>query len=115
MLEAGSTVSEATVVLVAATLAGMAQDDWHILSILLGGGLLALAMIILHADELRQEGVERQEAALDPRASATHVRVFAPPPRESATSHQGRAGERCGRICTRRSRKKSDCVSEKHM
>ena len=49
----GGTV--ATVVLVAATLAGMAQDGWHVLSILLGGGLLALALIILHADELRRE------------------------------------------------------------
>lgn len=53
----GGTV--ATVVLVAATLAGMAQDDWHILSILLGGGLLALAMVILHADELRREKLSK--------------------------------------------------------
>lgn len=53
----GGTV--ATVVLVAATLAGMAQDDWHILSILLGGGLLALAMIILHADELRRDKLSK--------------------------------------------------------
>ncbi len=53
----GGTV--ATVVLVAATLAGMSQDDWHILSILLGGGLLALAMVILHADELRREKLSK--------------------------------------------------------
>ncbi|MFC4257919.1 acyl-CoA dehydrogenase [Marinobacter lacisalsi] len=53
----GGTV--ATVVLVAATLAGMAQDNWHILSILFGGGLLALALIILHARDLRRDKLSK--------------------------------------------------------
>lgn len=49
----------ATVVLVIATLAGMSQDGWHILSILIGGGLLALSLILLHGGELRRDRLSK--------------------------------------------------------
>lgn len=49
----------ATVVLVVATLAGMSQDGWHLLSILIGGAALALSLIILHGGELRRERLSK--------------------------------------------------------
>ncbi|SFR63462.1 acyl-CoA dehydrogenase [Marinobacter daqiaonensis] len=49
----------ATVVLIAATLVGMSMDEWHVVSILFGGGLLALALVILHADDLRREKLSK--------------------------------------------------------
>ncbi|WP_339799401.1 acyl-CoA dehydrogenase [uncultured Marinobacter sp.] len=49
----------ATVVLVLATLAGMSQDGWHVLSILFGGGLLALSLIMLHGGELRRDRLSK--------------------------------------------------------
>lgn len=49
----------ATVVLVLATLAGMSVDDWHLLSILLGGAGLALGLIVLHGGDLRREKLSK--------------------------------------------------------
>ncbi len=49
----------ATVVLVATTLAGMAQDEWHPLSVIIGGGLLALGLVILHGTELRRDKLSK--------------------------------------------------------
>ncbi|MGO1234318.1 MAG: acyl-CoA dehydrogenase, partial [Marinobacter sp.] len=49
----------AAVVLSAATLVGVAQDDWHIVSFLIGGILLALALLIVLPGDLRLDKLSR--------------------------------------------------------
>ena len=49
----------AAIVMSVATLVGVAQDDWHILSFLAGGLLLALALIITLPGDLRLDKLSR--------------------------------------------------------
>ncbi|MDP4547791.1 acyl-CoA dehydrogenase [Marinobacter sp. MDS2] len=49
----------AAIVMSAATLVGVAQDDWHILSFLIGGLLLALALLVVLPSDLRREKLSR--------------------------------------------------------
>ncbi|MGC8119548.1 acyl-CoA dehydrogenase [Marinobacter sp. VGCF2001] len=49
----------AAVVMSAATLIGVAQDDWHILSFLIGGILLALALLVTLPGDLRLDKFSR--------------------------------------------------------
>jgi len=49
----------AAIVLSVATLAGVAQDDWHILSFLIGGVLLALALLVVLPGDLRLDKLSR--------------------------------------------------------
>lgn len=53
----GGTV--ATVVLILATLVGMSADDWHPASIIIGGALLALSLLILHPSKLRRDWLSK--------------------------------------------------------
>ena len=53
----------AAAVLVIATIAGFIQDDWHLLSLLFGGGLLALALLLIFPGDLRLDNwVQRRVA-----------------------------------------------------
>ncbi|ERS85490.1 acyl-CoA dehydrogenase [Marinobacter sp. EVN1] len=49
----------AAIVMSVATLVGVAQDDWHILSFLIGGILLALALIVTLPGDLRLDKLSR--------------------------------------------------------
>ncbi|HLT12862.1 MAG TPA: acyl-CoA dehydrogenase, partial [Marinobacter sp.] len=49
----------AAIVLSVATLVGVAQDDWHILSFLIGGILLALALLVVLPGDLRLDKLSR--------------------------------------------------------
>jgi len=49
----------AALVMSVATLVGVAQDDWHILSFLIGGILLALALIVTLPGDLRLDKLSR--------------------------------------------------------
>ncbi|UDL05203.1 acyl-CoA dehydrogenase [Marinobacter sp. CA1] len=49
----------AAVVMSVATLVGVICDHWHLLSILLGGGLLALSLVVLFPGEQRRERISR--------------------------------------------------------
>ncbi|KEF33096.1 Acyl-CoA dehydrogenase, short-chain specific [Marinobacter nitratireducens] len=49
----------AAAVMAAATVIGLFQDDWHILSILFGGALLALALMLVLPGDLRLEKLSR--------------------------------------------------------
>jgi len=49
----------AAAVLVIATIAGFIQDDWHLLSLLFGGGLLALALLLIFPGDLRLDKLSR--------------------------------------------------------
>ncbi|WP_372964133.1 acyl-CoA dehydrogenase [Marinobacter sp.] len=49
----------AAIVMSVATLIGVAQDDWHILSFLLGGVLLALALLVVLPGDLRLNKLSR--------------------------------------------------------
>jgi acyl-CoA dehydrogenase len=49
----------AAVVMAVATLVGVAQDDWHLLSVLAGGVLLALALLVTLPGELRLDKLSR--------------------------------------------------------
>jgi acyl-CoA dehydrogenase len=49
----------AAAVLAIATVVGLFQDDWHLLSILFGGGLLALSLILLLPGNLRRDKLSK--------------------------------------------------------
>ena len=49
----------AAAVLCLATLIGLFQDGWHLLSILAGGALLALALILVLPGDLRLDKLSR--------------------------------------------------------
>ncbi|MEC7376803.1 MAG: acyl-CoA dehydrogenase [Pseudomonadota bacterium] len=49
----------AAAVMAIATVVGLFQDDWHLLSILFGGGLLALALILVIPGDLRLDKLSR--------------------------------------------------------
>ena len=49
----------AALIMSVATLIGVAQDDWHILSFLIGGILLALALIVTLPGDLRLDNLSR--------------------------------------------------------
>ncbi|AZT85573.1 acyl-CoA dehydrogenase [Marinobacter sp. NP-4(2019)] len=49
----------AAVVMVIATIIGLFQDGWHLLSILFGGGLLALALLLVFPGDLRLDKLSR--------------------------------------------------------
>ena len=56
-LGVGGTV--AAVVMAVATVLGLIQDDWHLLSVLAGGVLLALALILVLPGDLRRNKLSR--------------------------------------------------------
>ncbi|MFL1464530.1 acyl-CoA dehydrogenase [Marinobacter sp. HN1S83] len=49
----------AAAVMVIATVVGLFQDGWHLLSILFGGGLLALALLLVFPGDLRLDKLSR--------------------------------------------------------
>ncbi|MGM0768435.1 MAG: acyl-CoA dehydrogenase [Pseudomonadota bacterium] len=49
----------AAAVMIVATIAGFFQDDWHLLSLLFGGGLLALALLLVFPGDLRLDKLSR--------------------------------------------------------
>ncbi len=49
----------AAAVMVIATVAGFIQDDWHLLSLLFGGGLLALALLLVFPGDFRLDKLSR--------------------------------------------------------
>ncbi|MFL1456676.1 acyl-CoA dehydrogenase [Marinobacter sp. GN3S48] len=49
----------AAAVMIIATVVGFFQDDWHLLSILFGGGLLALALLLVFPGDLRLDKLSR--------------------------------------------------------
>ncbi|MBE03003.1 MAG: hypothetical protein CL958_07980, partial [Euryarchaeota archaeon] len=56
-LGVGGTV--AAVVMAVATVLGLIQDDWHLLSVLAGGVLLALALILVLPGDLHRNKLSR--------------------------------------------------------
>jgi acyl-CoA dehydrogenase len=49
----------AAAVMAIATVAGFFQDDWHLLSLVFGGGLLALALLLVFPGDLRLDKLSR--------------------------------------------------------